>query len=67
MQAVESAAASGVVEVASAIRDTIFNRQKVADDVAILAVEFTEQANVYQRRQSGYHLESERSAAGRSA
>lgn len=40
IRAVESAARSGAAEAATAIRDTVFERHNVADDVAILAVKF---------------------------
>jgi serine phosphatase RsbU (regulator of sigma subunit)/CHASE3 domain sensor protein len=65
LAAVESAARSGTSEAAAAIRSAIFKQHGVADDVAILAVKFTqpaargsfggagEQANVYQPSREG--------------
>lgn len=42
LSAVESAANGGAAEAAAAIRTAIFRNQMVADDVAILAVQFTD-------------------------
>jgi serine phosphatase RsbU (regulator of sigma subunit)/CHASE3 domain sensor protein len=54
LRAVESVANGGVAEAAAAIREAIFRRQKVADDVAILTLRFNgEQASGYQRKKEG--------------